>query len=652
MMNRLKSMIVVLCMIALLSTVLVLAAGIVLVPVTVVPSGSEVWVPPVAVDTSPNIEGRIIVPTTSIIGKFLFKVKGCTILHELNDATALTCPEGVSIANSRPDRVFQVVDLEADVQINADDVWALGYDGSGVTVAVLDTGLDLDHPEIIDSIVGCDSYVPGEDCNDFHGHGTHVTGIITGNGIDSQAKGVAPGASVYMYRVCGTNGCYESDMVAAMEAVVLTDAKVMSISIGGGNFAGENCDGDSLAAKVNWVVSQGITVVIASGNDQFLVSSPGCASGAIAVGATDKDGFMAYFSNFGPSLDIVGPGVSIYSSVIDGYDSWSGTSMSTPHVSGVVALLLETNPGLSVDEIKTALYNSASPIHPDSECYGVVKKRGPMYWIGDVECTSDNYGAGIVDALGAVTAVVPVEPICGDSSVNQVTEECDGTDLAGGTCESLGYDYGALGCTASCTYDTTECSYAICGNNVAEAGEACDGTDLSGQTCETKGYDTGTLSCNVDCSGFDTSGCSNFVCGNGLLEGTEECDDGNVADGDGCSSTCTIEPVCGNGLLETGETCEIGDSQSCSTAESYTGTQDCLTDCNGWTSCASTEYCGDGQVNGNEECDDGNTVDGDGCSSTCTTEVSECIPLDKGLCNCNGKCSKKESYDTCPFDCS
>jgi len=72
-------------------------------------------------------------------------------------------------------------------------------------------------------------------------------------------------------------------MMTAMEAAVLTDAKVMSISIGGGNFTGESCDSDPLAAKVNWVANQGITVVVASGNDRFFVSSPACASGAIAV---------------------------------------------------------------------------------------------------------------------------------------------------------------------------------------------------------------------------------------------------------------------------------------------------------------------------------------------------------------------------------
>lgn len=415
---------------------LVLAAGIERIPAKVIPSGTEIKVPQQVIDSSPVIEKRLIVQTTSAVDKVVFRLKGCAILHELNDATALKCPAQVTIANARLDRIFHVHDLEADVQINADDVWAQGIDGTGVNVVVLDTGIDTDHPELSDSIVGCETFVDGTTtCEDDHGHGTHVSGIITANGVDNMAKGVAPSAGIYMYKVCGAGGsCYESDMMAAMEAAVLTDAKVMSISIGGGKFEGENCDSDPLAAKVNWVVNQGITVAVASGNDRFFVSSPACASGAVAVGAVDKNGFMAYFSNFGPALDIVAPGVDIYSSITDdGYASWDGTSMSTPHVSGTVALVLDANPGLTVDEIKTALYETADPINSESTCYGVVKKRGRNYWIGVVPCTSDNYGAGIVDAYGAVNYVPATTTTTVPATTTTVTATTTTTTVAATT---------------------------------------------------------------------------------------------------------------------------------------------------------------------------------------------------------------------------
>ncbi|NIQ16337.1 MAG: S8 family serine peptidase, partial [Candidatus Dadabacteria bacterium] len=142
---------------------------------------------------------RVIAPTTSAIDRVIFKLKGCTILHNLNDATALKCPKGVSIENSRPDRIFHSHDLEADVQINADDVWALGYDGSGVKVAILDTGVDTQHIELSDSVVATNKFVRGPG-GDKDGHGTHVSGIVTANGVNeiqgNYATGVAPGADI------------------------------------------------------------------------------------------------------------------------------------------------------------------------------------------------------------------------------------------------------------------------------------------------------------------------------------------------------------------------------------------------------------------------------------------------------------------------
>ena len=437
---------------------------------------------------------RVIADTTSPLRISTLKVMGCSVVHQLQDATALKCPAKIaSLLNLREDRIFHIVDLEADVQIHADDVWAQGIDGTGVNVAVLDTGIDTDHPELSDSIVGCKTFVDGTTCEDDHGHGTHVAGIITANGVDANAKGVAPGAGIYMYKVCDAGGsCYESDMMAAMEAAVLTDAKAMSISIGGGNFAGENCDSDPLAAKVNWVASQGITVAVASGNDQYYVSSPACASGAIAVGAVDKNGLMASWSNFGPSLDIVAPGVDIYSSIIDGYASWSGTSMSTPHVSGTVALVLDANPGLTVDEIKTALYETADPINPDSVCYGVVRQRGAAVWIGEVECTSDNYGAGIVDAYGTVNYYVPTV-VCSSGTECDDTNECT-TDVCINPGTTSSY------CENTAIADDTTCTGGICCGGICSAAACTE--DLN---CED------TNECTVDTCYF--GGMCSAYCG-------------------------------------------------------------------------------------------------------------------------------------------
>jgi len=459
-----------------------------------------------AIDSSPALEKRVIVSTTSPWSKFGYRLVGCTVVHQLQDATALKCPDRIaSLLNLTEDRTFYITDLEADAQINADDVWAQGIDGTGVNVAVLDTGIDTDHPELVDSIVGCQSFVEGTTCEDDHGHGTHVSGIITANGIDGMAKGVAPEAGIYMYKVCNASGsCYESDVMAAMEAAVLTDAKVMNISLGGGNFSGENCDTDALAAKLNWVASNGITVAAAASNDQFFVSSPACASGAIAVGAVDKDGLMAYSSNFGPSLDIVAPGVDIYSSIIDGYISWNGTSMSTPHIVGTVALVLDAYPNLTVDQIKAALYGTADPIDPDSVCYGVTRQRGASVRIGVVECASDNYGAGIVDAYGAVNyyssaVACSSDADCDDALYCNGAETCEAGICAGDS--DWNCDDGELCTTDSCDEALDSCV------NIWPACDSSASDGCCGSEC--------TIETDIDCQSADPClNCFKGVCDN------------------------------------------------------------------------------------------------------------------------------------------
>jgi serine protease len=160
----------------------------------------------------------------------------------------------------------------------------------------------------------------------------------------------------------------------------------MSISLGGGGTSKANCDSDYLAKKVNWAVDNGVTVVAAAGNTGGKVSSPACASKAIAVGAVDKNDVRPKWSGSGNALDIVAPGVNIYSTLPNNsYASWSGTSMATPHVSAVVALLLQANSGLTDSQIKEALYKTA-------------KDLGSAGW-------DKYYGYGRVDALAALNYV-------------------------------------------------------------------------------------------------------------------------------------------------------------------------------------------------------------------------------------------------------
>ena len=480
----------------------------------------------------------------------LYEAKGCVVKHEFKDAVSFDCPtEIIPSLKVREARVYHIMDLNADKQTGTDLVWDQGVDGSGVNVAILDTGIDMDHPELSDSYRGGYNCVnPDTAPEDDHGHGTHVAGIITADGdFLGNSKGVAPGAGIYMYKVCDAGGsCYDDDMRCGMEKAVLTDAKVMSISIGGGSYTTENCDSDYLANLINTIVSPQITAVIAAGNDGRGVSSPGCASDAIAVGAVDSSDNVAYFSGRGPALDILAPGVSIYSTTMDGSAGlMSGTSMATPHVAGVVALLYDANAGLNTAGIKDALYDTADPA---ALCYKCTR------WIGtrcmgttSVTCTDSITGAGVVDAFGAYSAITKQPCDCSDNNV------CNGIE----TCDAAG------GCLPG--------TPLTCDN-----GLYCDGSE----TCDPiSGCQAGTApvcSDNNVCTGVE-------VCDEATDRCTDPadlvCNDNNICTDDGCDaiSGCTYSwPACGLSDSCCGPECTSTDDPDCTGVQCWSGSNNYL----------------------------------------------------------------------------
>jgi len=294
-------------------------------------------------------------------------------------------------------------------RIGAPAAWRAGYDGAGSTVAVLDTGIDLTHPDFAGRIGATRSFLAGEPVRDTDGHGTHVASTVAGSGAASNGrfKGVAPAARLLIGKVCGGGGCPESAILAGMQWAVSSGADVVNLSLGGTDTEEE----DPLEAAVNRLsASNGTLFVVAAGNDgghgAETVSSPASADAALAVGAVDAEDAVAEFSSRGPRVhdaavkpEIAAPGVRItaarsrfsgYPQTEPGYTTLSGTSMATPHVAGAAAILAQRHPDWTGAQLKAALMAAAQPV------------PGPL--------AVAEQGAGRVDVARAVTQPVYTSP--------------------------------------------------------------------------------------------------------------------------------------------------------------------------------------------------------------------------------------------------
>ncbi|WP_109474307.1 S8 family peptidase [Ornithinimicrobium cavernae] len=266
-------------------------------------------------------------------------------------------------------------------QIGAPTAWDAGFDGTGITVAVLDTGVDSQHPDLAGRVVQEQDFSGSGNVMDHFGHGTHVAATVGGSGAGSAGTraGVAPGATLISGKVLGDDG-YGSDssVIAGMEWAVAADADVVNMSLGGGVTDGT----DPLSQAVNTLSAETDTLfVISAGNDgpgASTIGSPGSADAALTVGAVDRDESLADFSSRGPRIgdlavkpDLTAPGVDIVaarasgtsmgSPVDDLYTSASGTSMAAPHVAGAAALLAQQHPDWDGEQLKDALVSTALP---------------------------------------------------------------------------------------------------------------------------------------------------------------------------------------------------------------------------------------------------------------------------------------------------
>lgn len=294
--------------------------------------------------------------------------------------------------------------------------------------------------------------------------------------------------------------------------------------------------------------------------------------------------------------------------------------------------------------------------------------------VGGATCVSEGFESGTVacsatcDGIDTSGCVAAPPEVCGDNT-RTGSEVCDGRDLGGASCASLGFDGGTLTCDDSCGgFVTTACitlPTQVCGDGRRTGTEICDGAELGGETCVSRGYAGGTLLCGGDCT-FDEVFCNQ--CGDGVISGSEACDGidlggatcasqgfaGGTLGCTGCgldTSGCTL---CGNGTRDGAETCDGGDlgGVSCEMLGFTGGTLGCGTACVFDTAaCVGTavDVCGDGVATGSELCDNGDLNGGSCaslgfvsgtlvCGSDCTFETAGCSRCGDGVLDAEESC--------------
>lgn len=268
-------------------------------------------------------------------------------------------------------------------RIKAEAAWATSR-GAGMTIAIVDTGVDLGHPDLAGKVIAGQDYVNGDtDPQDDQEHGTHVAGIagaITGNGWG--VAGVAPDAKILAIKVLDSDGFgFSSDIVSGIREATAKRASVINLSLSD-ILPAEILHDTDIDDAIRDAFNRGSLVVAAAGNNGFPFSNPATADVALVVGATGKNDDKAAYSTAGAGVKIWAPGgdgppvvvcsqdPNIWSTILRGrgecgqadYDQEAGTSMAAPHVAGVAALVRGVNPSLTPKQVMDILLNTADTV--------------------------------------------------------------------------------------------------------------------------------------------------------------------------------------------------------------------------------------------------------------------------------------------------
>ena len=236
-------------------------------------------------------------------------------------------------------------------RVQAPAAWAASR-GQGVKLVVIDTGIDMTHPELAGILKGgWNSMTKTDNFNDDNGHGTHCSGTIAAKDDDQGVVGVAPQIDLYGVKVLDANGSGTfADVIAGMLWAVENKMEVASMSLGASQ------GNQALADAVEAMRAGGVILLAAAGNSGGSVGYPAAYPGAIAISASDSTDALAEFSSRGTEVAVIAPGVDVKSTYMDGgYETLSGTSMATPHVAGLTALYVATHKGATPEQARTAL---------------------------------------------------------------------------------------------------------------------------------------------------------------------------------------------------------------------------------------------------------------------------------------------------------
>lgn len=557
----------------------------------------------------------------------------------------------------------------------------LSADGSGVRVCIIDTGIDSDsamYSTRIDAAAGRDFVNGDNNPEDDNGHGSHVSGTAVGGDsltvnfgcVGSEPfHGIAPEATLIGIKVLSSSGSGSfSNVIAGINYGANQTASggrcdVINMSLGGGQFSG-TCDGDSAAAAANNAVDAGVVVVASSGNNAYAnaMGTPACGSKVISVGATYDDSYpscefpnqtsfqfctcvnifccgtctdnspsvdqITCMSNRSSTLDVTAPGCitfsADYAASPNGIVGFCGTSMASPHVAGLAALLLSADPSLTPAEVRQHIRD------------GAIDLGAPGF--------DPVYGFGRIDAINSLSLLGPGCTTNGDCDDGNV---CNGAETCvSGSCQA--------GTPLNCN----------------------DGNACTADSCNTT---TGCVNTPISCN--DGNACTADSCdaGSGCVNTPVNCDDGDACTADSCDSgtgACVNDPItpcCGNGSCESGEN-QCNCSADCGTPPA--GESNCAdgvdNDCDGATDCNDSDcsadpncasFCGDGTCDPGEDqcncptdcgtppatetnCADGIDNDCDGATDGDDSDCQAGTICGNGVCEGNG-----EDCFSCPSDC-